>query len=122
MDWFWEHHVLTMAHFARMNGNVVTEVVVVHNNDAPNEAAGVAFLKSLFGAESEWLQCSYNSNIRKQYPGVGYTYDPVSDVFVTPRPFPSWVLDANHDWQAPVPKPEGINWVWNETTQTWDSV
>ena len=76
-----------MAHFARLDeNNTVAEVVVVNNSDAPDEATGIAFLLSLFGP-ANWRQCSYNGNIRKQYPGIGYTYDPVADVFIAPRPF-----------------------------------
>ena len=110
-----------MAHFARMDGNVVTEVVVVNNADAPTEAAAVAFLKSLYGADTDWLQCSYNANIRKQYPGPGFTYDLSADVFVAPRPYASWTLDDNHDWQPPTPRPEGENWRWSEPSLEWVS-
>jgi hypothetical protein len=84
-----------MAHFAQMDGSTVTRVVVVHNNDAPDEAAGVAFCKSLFGADTEWLQCSYNANMRKNYPGIGYTFDAVRDAFTPPRPGEDWMLDEN---------------------------
>lgn len=55
---------------------------------------------------------------RKQLANVGFTYDPDADVFVAPQPYPSWTLDGNHDWQPPVPKPEGI-WTWNETELNW---
>lgn len=108
-----------MAHFAQMDGNTVLRVIVVHNNDAPDEASGVAFCKSLLGGE--WLQCSYNGNIRKQFPGAGYTYDAGADVFISPRPFPSWTLDQNHDWQPPTPKPDG-SWQWDEESQSWKSL
>lgn len=108
-----------MAHFAQMDGATVLRVIVVHNNDAPNEAAGIAFCKSLFGADTEWLQCSYNANIRKQYPGAGFTYDAGANVFIAPQPFPSWTLDTNHDWQPPTPRPEGNGWVWDEASTEW---
>ena len=107
-----------MAHFAKLDeSNTVTEVVVVNNSDAPDEATGIAFLLSLFGP-ANWKQCSYNGNIRKQYPGIGYTYDPVADVFIAPQPFLSWSLDAHHDWQPPTPMPEGL-FVWDEATLSW---
>ena len=61
---------------------------------------------------------SYNNNIRKQYAGIGYSYDPTNDVFIAPQPFPSWSLDDNFDWQAPTPKPDG-DWFWDEKTLTW---
>lgn len=101
-----------------MNGNTVSSVIVVNDAEAPNEHEGIAFCKSLFGADTEWLQCSYNGRIRKQYPGEGFTYDADADVFVAPQPFPSWTLDANHDWQAPIPKPDG-DFQWNEQMQAW---
>lgn len=109
-----------MAHFAKLDeSNTVTEVVVVNNSDAPDEATGVAFLLSLFGP-ANWKQCSYNGNIRKQYPGISYTYDPVADVFIAPQPFPSWQLDANHDWQPPMPSPKPEkDWRWDEPTLSW---
>lgn len=107
-----------MAHFAKLDeNNTVVEVVVVHNNDAPNEGSGVLFLEHLFGY-SNWKQCSYSGSIRKQFPGIGFTYDPVPDVFVAPQPFPSWSLDTNHDWQAPTPKPEGM-FQWDEASLAW---
>jgi len=61
---------------------------------------------------------SYNNNIRKQYAGIGYSYDPTNDVFIAPQPFSSWSLDDNFDWQAPTPKPDG-DWFWDEKTLTW---
>ena len=64
---------------------------------------------------------SYNGNIRKQYAGVGYTYDADDDVFIAPQPFPSWTLDANHDWQPPTPKPEG-DYFWNEEELEWVAI
>jgi len=73
------------------------------------------------------VQTSYNSNMRKQFAGVGFTYDDVNDVFVAPQPFPSWSLDENYDWQPPVEYPadeidENQNYVWNEETQSWDLI
>ena len=107
-----------MAHFAQLNSeNVVEQVVAVHNNDAPDEAAGIVFLNNLFG-EANWIQTSYNNRIRKQFPSAGFTYDDVADQFVAPQPYASWTLDANNDWQPPTPKPDG-NYYWDEDTQTW---
>jgi len=112
-----------MAHFAKLDSeNVVERVEVVSNAIATDEAAGVAFLQSLYGAETRWAQCSYNANIRKQFPGAGFKFDAAADVFVAPRPFASWSLDENHDWQPPVPMPgEGGPWFWNETAQAWEA-
>ena len=71
-----------MAHFAKLNSdNVVEQVIVVNNEEVPDEATGIAFCKSLFGEETEWIQTSYNGNFRGQFAGVGMTYDPVEDIF-----------------------------------------
>ena len=78
-----------MAHFAQLDEtNIVTQVIVVHNNDLldngiESEVKGIAFCQSLFGGT--WVQTSYNGNIRKNYAGVGYTYDPVRDAFIGPK-------------------------------------
>jgi hypothetical protein len=111
-----------MAHFAEVDeSGTVQRVLVVSDDDAPDEIAGQAFLAGLYGGDTTWVQTSYNGNMRKQYAGVGCKYDPVADVFVSPSPFPSWVLDANHDWQPPVPMPEG-DWTWDEATLAWVDV
>jgi len=102
-----------MAHFAEILDGVVQRVIVVHDNE---EANGAQFCHNLLGGE--WVQTSYNNNIRKQYAGIGYTYDADADVFVAPQPFPSWTLDSNHDWQPPTPKPEG-NYAWFEPNKQW---
>jgi hypothetical protein len=74
-----------MAHFAKMNGNTVEQVIVVSNDDAPTEAEGQAFIASL-GLDGDWLQTSYNSNFRGRYAGIGYTYDDELDEFIAPQP------------------------------------
>lgn len=116
-----------MAHFARLDANnMVTMVTVVSNADLLDEngneveAFGVAVCESVVGP-GPWVQTSYNGNFRKQYAGIGYTYDAENDVFIGPSPFPSWVLNSDYDWEAPVPKPEG-DCQWNEQTQTWDAI
>jgi hypothetical protein len=79
-----------MAHFARIENNIVTQVIVINNEVIENKAfpesepIGIAFCKSLYGADTEWLQTSYNSNFRGSYAGSGMTYDPVLDIFTTP--------------------------------------
>jgi len=113
-----------MAHFAEISNNIVQRVVVVHNNEllvngVENELKGIQFCQNLFGGD--WVQTSYNNNIRKQYAGIGFTYDLAADVFVAPQPFPSWTLDSNHDWQPPTPKPEG-NYYWNEAELEWVAI
>ncbi len=114
-----------MAHFAKIENSVVTQVIVVADADCgggqfpESEPAGQAFLAKL-GLAGEWRQTSYNNNFRKQYAGIGYTFQ--DDVFVAPQPFPSWTLDENHDWQPPVPRPEGGEWMWSEEDQEWKPI
>lgn len=117
-----------MAHFAELDeNNIVTRVIVVHNNElldgeTESEVKGVGFCVSLFGG-SNWVQTSYNGNIRKQFAGIGYTYDDTNDVFIAPQPYPSWSLDDSFDWQPPTPMPEDDNlYIWNEENQTWEEV
>lgn len=119
-----------MAHFAQLDeNNVVTQVIVVHNNEliengVESEANGVAFCQSLFGADTRWRQTSYNGNFRKNFAGIGYSYMPAPiDGFAPPRPYPSWNLDPDVcQWVAPVPMPtDGQMYSWNETTQTWEA-
>jgi hypothetical protein len=106
-----------MAHFAEIDStNTVLRVIVVADE---HEANGAQWCSDLLGGT--WVQTSYNHNIRKQYAGIGFTYDADADVFVAPQPFPSWTLDSNHDWQAPTPKPEG-NYVWDESELAWAEV
>lgn len=107
-----------MAHFAEIDENgIVKQVLVVPN---AQEHRGQDFLANDLGLGGTWVQTSYNNNIRKQYAGVGYTYDANNDVFISPRPYKSWVLDENFDWQAPVPRPEdGLMYNWNERYEEW---
>ena len=111
-----------MAHFAKISNGIVETIIVVSNDDCGSEfpasdAVGQAFIASL-GLDGDWKQTSYNNNFRKQYAGIGFTYDAVKDEFVAPQPFPSWSLDSNNDWQAPTPKPEG-SFYWDEETLAW---
>ena len=115
-----------MAHFAKLNdNNVVLEVHCVHNNEllvdgVESEAKGIEFLVAWSGGYTNWKQTSYNGNFRKNYAGVGYTYQADIDAFVPPQPYPSWTLDANVAWQPPVAKPINDNMhLWNEETQAW---
>ena len=116
-----------MAYFAQIDEDgTVLQVIGVSNSDAPDpapthsEPLGQAFIADTLGLPGEWRQTSYNGNFRKQYAGIGWRYDTNGDVFITPQPFPSWALDANHDWQPPVPMPaEGGPWAWDEDTTSW---
>lgn len=112
-----------MAHFAKLNNkNVVIEVHCVANEalDPQNEeASGIAFLTEWSGGHTNWKQTSYNHTIRKQYAGVGFTYDSINDVFIRPQPYASWSLNQNFDWQPPNPAPEGMDWYWDEDNLSW---
>jgi hypothetical protein len=106
-----------MSHWAEIdNDNKVIRVLVGDNND-PNGDEGYQWLIDNLGGT--WIQTSYNNNIRKQYAGIGYTYDAVNDVFIAPQPYPSWSLDENFDWQAPTPMPTESDWYWSEENGEW---
>lgn len=114
-----------MAHFAKIENGIVTQVIAVSNdaidggNYPDSEPIGQTFIADI-GLEGLWLQTSYNNNIRHRYAGVGYSYDPVKDIFIPPQPFASWTLNDQGDWVAPKPEPQdGKRYLWDEPTQTW---
>jgi len=116
-----------MAHFAELVNGIVARVIVVSNADTASNgvedgAIGAAFCANLLGGE--WVQTSYNGNMRKNYAGIGFTYDTARDAFIAPQPYASWVLDeATCRWTAPVPMPsEGGPWAWDEDTESWVAV
>jgi hypothetical protein len=117
-----------MAHFAQLENNVVTQVIVVSNKDTANEQGvedeniGIAFCSNLLGGT--WKQTSYNGNIRKNYAGVGYTYDEGRNAFIAPKPYNSWLLDETTcQWKAPVNYPtDDKRYTWNEATTSWVEV
>lgn len=107
-----------MAHFAEIEDNTVIRVLRISDE---HEHRGQEFLARDLKLGGEWIQCSYNSALRKQFPGIGYTYDSESDVFISPKPYPSWILDDNHDWQAPVERPQDeLHYCWNESNLSWE--
>ena len=115
-----------MAHFAELDANnVVLRVIVVGNNDTADangvekEHIGAAFCERLFGGT--WKQTSYNGTIRKNYAGIGYTYNPSIDAFVPPKPYASWVLNNDTaQWEAPIPMPtDDKRYSWDEATLSW---
>lgn len=113
-----------MAHFAELDANnVVLRVIVVDNKDTSDvngvekEYIGAAFCEKLFGGT--WKQTSYNGNFRKNYAGIGYAYHADIDAFVPPQPYPSWTLNADANWQAPVAMPTDGVYFWDEVTTSW---
>jgi len=124
-----------MAHFAKLGtGNIVERVAVLSNDVATTEQAGVDFLNNLHSSRDVWKQTSYNTHggehklggtpFRKNYAGVGYTYDEVRDAFIAPKPFKSWILNEEScTWESPVSYPnDGKDYNWNETTKQWDLI
>ena len=123
-----------MAHFAEIdkNNNNVLRVIVVNNSDIldehghESEIVGIAFCKSIYGEDTKWLQCSYNSSFRLNYPGTGYQYNEDYNIFVPPKPVgcASWTLNMTTGyWEAPVPRPEYTSpedrYAWSESTRSW---
>lgn len=117
-----------MAYFAQLDSSsLVTQVIAVNNATIDNlpfpesEPVGVEFCQSLYGADTVWKQTSYNANFRKNYAGIGFTYDLVLDAFIAPKPYPSWLLNTTTcKWEAPVPYPtDGKKYYWDEATLSW---
>tara|TARA_B100000927_G_scaffold250822_1_gene215406 strand:+ start:36 stop:491 length:456 start_codon:yes stop_codon:yes gene_type:complete len=118
-----------MAHFAELNSdNEVIRVVVISNDDVianggDYSSQAETFVSNLIPHSENgiaWKQTSYNSNQRKQYAGLGFTYDSPKDKFISPKPFASWVLDSNDDWIAPVTYPNVNKISSNAVSITWD--
>ena len=121
-----------MAHFAKLGiGSKVVAVHVVSNDIATDENSGIDFLNNLYGTRDVWKQTSFNTRggqhleggtpLRKNYAGVGFSYDQIKDAFISPQPHPSWTLDEDTClWEAPVAHPDdGKFYNWNEETQKW---
>jgi hypothetical protein len=107
-----------MAHYVFLDkNNIVTEVIVGIDETELIEKLDPETWYSNFRNQN-CKRTSYNGKIRKQYAGIGFTYNADADVFIAPQPYPSWILDNNYDWQPPTPKPEG-RWAWDEDTLSW---
>jgi hypothetical protein len=104
-----------MAHFAKLNNNTVTEIIVAEKDFINSGKVGDEFL---------WVQTSYNSNFRKNYAGVSYTYDKTRDAFIPPKPYASWILvEDTCQWKAPSDYPDdGKVYEWDEDTTAWVEV
>ena len=121
-----------MAHFAELNSsNEVLRVIVVSNDDVnanggDQHADAETFVTTIVPHGTggvAWKQTSYNNNFRKQYAGIGVTYDSSKNKFITPKPYASWTLDSSDDWKAPTDKPDdGKLYYWNETDREWKEV
>ena len=125
-----------MAHFAKLGtGNIVKQVIVVSNDIATTEQAGVDFINKLYNTRDVWKQTSYNSTIRKNFAGIGFTYDQTRDAFIPQKPYNSWVLvEETCRWKAPVDYPETYTqnltdeqgnpakdrYYWNENKVNWE--
>jgi hypothetical protein len=122
-----------MAHFAKLGvGNIVETVIVVSNDVAITEQAGVDFINKLYNTRDVWKKTSYNTfggehssggtPFRKNYAGVGFQYDQQRDAFIPPKPFNSWILNENTClWNAPIEYPQDDNeYIWNEQTLSWN--
>jgi hypothetical protein len=122
-----------MAYFAKLGtGNIVEQVISINNsvitdvNGIEQEQLGVDFINKLYNTRDVWKQTSYNNNFRKNYAGIGYTYDQTRDAFIPPKSFNSWTLNEdNCRWEAPVSKPtteleENQYYSWNESIINWE--
>jgi hypothetical protein len=111
-----------MSHFAKVNNGIVEQVIV---------AEAEFFDAFVDDSPGEWIQTSYNTHggqhpegrpLRKNYAGIGYTYDKQRDAFIPPKPYASWVLDEETClWNAPISKPEGA-YYWNEDSLSWEEI
>lgn len=114
-----------MAHFAKVNNGIVVEVIV---------AEPEFFDTFVDSSPGQWIQTSYNTYggvhrlggtpLRKNYAGIGYTYDAEKDAFIAPKPFPSWILNEETClWESPIPKPnDDKRYYWDEETKAWIEV
>jgi hypothetical protein len=104
-----------MSHFAKIENNIVTEVIVAEQDFINSGSVGDSF---------EWVQTSYNSNFRKNYAGIGYIYDPTRDAFIPPQPHPSWTINEDTcQYDSPVPYPtDDKMYTWDESTTNWKEV
>ena len=121
-----------MAHFSKLGtGNIVERVEVVSNDIATDEQTGVDFLNDLYKTRDVWKKTSYNTKggvhllggtpFRKNYGGIGYTYDQTKDAFIPPKPFDSWILNETTClWEPPVAYPsDGKDYEWDESSKSW---
>lgn len=104
-----------MAHYAKVTDSLVTRVIV---------AEAEFFDTFVDDTPGEWIQTSYSGSIRKNYAGIGYTYDKTRDAFIPPKPYPSWTLvEDTCQWKAPSAMPDdGKRYEWDEDTTSWKEI
>ena len=112
-----------MKRFAKLGLNSkVVGGCAINDAEAPDEATGIEFLIKLTSYPF-WKENFKGGSKRKNYAGIGFTYDEDNDVFIEPKPYPSWSLNATQDWEAPTEYPDdGADYVWNESTKAWDVI
>ena len=111
-----------MAHFAEINeNNTVVRVIRIADKHENN---GEEFISKTLGLGGRWVQTSYNNNFRGNFTGIGYSYDEENDCFISPQPYPSWILSSEtYQWIAPTPYPEDErDYEWNEETLQWEVI
>lgn len=111
-----------MAHYAYIDDNNTVLAVIVGKDET--ELIDGLDPETYYAQGTSYTvkRTSYHGNIRKRFAGIGFSYDAIADVFIAPQPYPSWSLDDDYDWQAPKPRPEGNDWVWNEELGEWVNV
>lgn len=111
-----------MAHYAYLDENNIVVTVTVGKDE--NELIDGLDPETYYAQGTPYTvkRTSYNGKIRKQFAGIGFSYDPDADVFISPKPFNSWILDNNHDWVPPIPYPnDGLIYIWNENNEDWEA-
>jgi hypothetical protein len=111
-----------MAHYAYLDDTNIVVAVIVGKDET--ELIDGLDTETYYAQGTQYTvkRTSYNNRIRKQYAGIGYSYDSVADVFIAPQPFASWSLDENFDWQPPTPMPNGDRFYWDENILNWISI
>ena len=108
-------------HFAKVENGLVTKVIVAEHDVIDSAIFGHGWVQTSYNTHGG-VHANGNTPLRKNYAGVGYTYDEARDAFIPPQPYPSWVLnDDTCLWDSPVAYPDdGKNYAWNESAQSWD--
>ena len=114
-----------MAYFTKLGvGDVVESVVVVNDDIATSEQAGIDFLNTTYKTNDVWRQTYIDGSQRKYYAGLGHSYDKERDAFIAPQPYPSWALNEDTcRWDAPTSRPDDDKkYYWDEDTTSWKEI